>query len=98
MYLSNESLVVVLLVGLVAGWLAGQIVRGTGFGLIGNIIVGLIGAFIGDRLIPDLNIHLGTGIVSLIFNAAIGAIVLLLVLRLLFGGRRWGGWDWRGRW
>ena len=60
-----------------------------------DIIVGLIGAFIGDRLIPRLNIHLGTGIVSLIFNAAIGAIVLLLIVRLLRGG---GGWGWRRRW
>ena len=85
----------VLIVGLVAGWLAGQIGRGAGFGLIGDIIVGLIGAFIGDRLIPRLNIHLGTGIVSLIFDAPVGAIVLLLIVRLLRGG---GGWGWRRRW
>jgi uncharacterized membrane protein YeaQ/YmgE (transglycosylase-associated protein family) len=44
---------------------------------------------------PRLNIHLGTGIVSLIFNAAVGAIVLLLIVRLLRGG---GGWGWRRRW
>jgi uncharacterized membrane protein YeaQ/YmgE (transglycosylase-associated protein family) len=98
MYLSNESLIVILLVGLLAGWLAGQIVRGGGFGLIGDIIIGLIGAFIGDRLIPSLHIHLGTGILALIFNAAIGAIVLLLILRLLFGRPRWAGWGWRRRW
>jgi uncharacterized membrane protein YeaQ/YmgE (transglycosylase-associated protein family) len=98
MYLSNESLLVIVLVGLVAGWLAGQLVRGAGFGLVGDLIIGLVGAFIGDRLIPSLGIHLGTGIVSLIFNAAIGAIVLLLILRLVFGGPRWGGWGWRRRW
>jgi uncharacterized membrane protein YeaQ/YmgE (transglycosylase-associated protein family) len=96
MYLSNESLIVILLVGLVAGWLAGQIVRGAGFGIIGDIVIGLIGAFIGDRLLPRLHIHLGTGIVGLIFNAAIGAIVLLLIFRLLFGARR--SWVWRRRW
>ena len=95
MYLSSQSLIVILIVGLVAGWLAGQIVRGAGFELMGDIIVGLIGAFIGDRLIPRLNIHLGTGIVSLIFNAAVGAIVLLLIVKFLRGG---GGWGWRRRW
>ncbi|SEF00647.1 hypothetical protein SAMN05444161_9093 [Rhizobiales bacterium GAS191] len=51
--MSNESLIVVLIVGLVAGWLAGQIVRGTGFGLIGDLVVGIIGAFIGDWLLPN---------------------------------------------
>ena len=95
MNLSSQSLLVILFVGLIAGWLAGQIVRGSGFGLIGDIIVGLIGAFIGDWLIPRLGIHLGTGIISLIINAAIGAIVLILVVRLLRGG---GGWGWRRRW
>jgi uncharacterized membrane protein YeaQ/YmgE (transglycosylase-associated protein family) len=98
MYLSNESLLVIVLVGLVAGWLAGQLVRGAGFGLVGDLIIGLVGAFIGDRLIPSLGIHLGTGIVSLIFNAAIGAIVLLLILRLVLGRPRWDGWRWRRRW
>ena len=95
MYLSSQSLVVILIVGLIAGWLAGQIVRGAGFGLIGDIVVGLIGAFIGDLLIPRLGLHLGTGLVGLIVNAAIGAIVLLLVVRLVRGG---SGWGWRRRW
>jgi uncharacterized membrane protein YeaQ/YmgE (transglycosylase-associated protein family) len=98
MHLSNESLLVIVIVGLVAGWLAGQVVRGAGFGLIGDLIVGLIGAFIGDRLIPRVGIHLGTGILSLIFNAAIGAIILLLIIRLVFGRPRWGGWGWRRHW
>ena len=96
MYLSNESLIVILLVGLIAGWLAGQVVRGAGFGLIGDIVIGLVGAFIGDRLIPRLDIHLGTGIISLVFNAAIGAMLLLLVLRLFWARGQWGG-GWR-RW
>jgi uncharacterized membrane protein YeaQ/YmgE (transglycosylase-associated protein family) len=64
-----------------------------GFGLIGDLLVGLIGAFIGDWLLPRLDIHLGQGIVALIVNAFIGAVVLLLILRLLGGG--WGyrrGW------
>ena len=68
---------------------------GGGFGLIGDLIVGLIGAFIGDWLLPQLGIHLGTGILSLILNAFIGAAVLLLILRrraAVASGmrRRWG--------
>jgi uncharacterized membrane protein YeaQ/YmgE (transglycosylase-associated protein family) len=90
MYLSNESLFVILVVGIVSGWLAGQVVRGGGFGLIGDLIIGVIGAFIGDWLLPRLNIHLGTGTVALIINATIGAIVLLLIVRLVSGGGRFG--------
>ena len=89
MNLSNESLIIILVVGIVAGWLAGKIVDGGGFGLIGDLIVGVIGAFIGDWLLPRLNIHLGVGLVALIINATIGAIVLLAILRLVFGSRRW---------
>jgi uncharacterized membrane protein YeaQ/YmgE (transglycosylase-associated protein family) len=95
MYLSNQSLLVILIVGIVAGWLAGRVMEGGGFGLIGDLIVGLIGAFIGDWLLPQLGLHLGTGILSLILNAFIGAVVLLLLLRLVSGGwgrRRWGRW------
>ena len=69
-----------------AGWLAGQIVAGGSFGL--------IGAFIGDWLLPRLDIHIGVGTVALVINATIGAIVLLIILRL-FAGRNGGGW--RGR-
>jgi uncharacterized membrane protein YeaQ/YmgE (transglycosylase-associated protein family) len=97
MHLSNESLLVIILVGLIAGWLAGQVMRGSGFGLIGDLIVGLLGALIGDWLLPRLNIHLGVGIVALIINALIGAIVLLLILRLI-GGGGWGYGRWRRRW
>jgi uncharacterized membrane protein YeaQ/YmgE (transglycosylase-associated protein family) len=76
----------------VAGWLAGRVMEGGGFGLIRDLLVGLIGAFIGDWLLPQLGIHLGAGIVALIINAFIGAVVLLLILRLI------GGWRYRGRW
>ena len=95
MHLSNQSLLIILIVGIVAGWLAGRVMDGGGFGLIGDLIVGLIGAFIGDWLLPQLGIHLGTGMLSLILNAFIGAVVLLLILRLVgggFGRRRWGRW------
>jgi uncharacterized membrane protein YeaQ/YmgE (transglycosylase-associated protein family) len=100
MHMSNESLLVILLVGLVAGWLAGQIVRGTGFGLIGDLIIGIIGAFIGDWLLPQIGIHLGVGIVSAIINATIGALILLLIMRLVRGGGGFfgGRWGWGRRW
>jgi uncharacterized membrane protein YeaQ/YmgE (transglycosylase-associated protein family) len=77
------------------------VVRGGGFGLIGDLIVGVVGAFIGDWLLPRLGIQLGVGMVSLIVDATIGAIVLLLILRLVGGGGGFGSrWGWRGgrRW
>ena len=86
MVLSNESIIVILFVGLVAGWLAGKIVRGTGFGIIVDILVGVAGALIASLLFPKLGIHLGTGIVSEIIYSAIGAIILLLIVRLVRGG------------
>ena len=88
MQLSNESILVILFVGLVAGWLAGKIVRGTGFGLIGDILVGIAGALVASFLFPKLGIHLGTGLVSNIIYSAIGAVVLLLVVRLIRTGGR----------
>ena len=88
MSMSNESILVILLVGIVAGWLAGQIVRGTGFGLIGDLIVGIAGAFVAAWLFPRLNIHLGSGIIAEIIAAALGAIILLLVVRLIRGRGR----------
>jgi uncharacterized membrane protein YeaQ/YmgE (transglycosylase-associated protein family) len=91
MHLSNESLIVIVIVGIVAGWLAGNIVRGGGYGLVGDLIVGVIGAFVGDWLLPQLGIHLGSGWVPLVANATLGAIVLLILLRLVSGVGR-GGW------
>jgi uncharacterized membrane protein YeaQ/YmgE (transglycosylase-associated protein family) len=88
MHMSNESILVILFVGLVAGWLAGQIVRGTGFGIIGDILVGIAGALIASLLFPRLGIHLGSGLISEIIYSAIGAIILLLVVRLLRNGGR----------
>jgi uncharacterized membrane protein YeaQ/YmgE (transglycosylase-associated protein family) len=88
MHISNESLLVILFVGLVAGWLAGQIVRGTGFGIIGDILVGIAGALVASLLFPRLGLHLGSGLVSEIVYSAIGAILLLLLVRLVRSGGR----------
>jgi len=88
MVLSNESIIVILFVGLVAGWLAGKIVRGTGFGIIGDILVGIAGALVASLLFSKIGIHLGTGLVSKIAYSAIGAIILLLVVRLVRRGGR----------
>ena len=85
MQMSNESILVILFVGLIAGWLAGKIVRGTGFGIIGDILVGIAGALVASLLFPKLGIHLGVGLVSEIIHSAIGAVVLLLIVRLLRG-------------
>ncbi len=85
MYISSESILVVLFVGLVAGWLAGKVVRGTSFGIIGDILVGIAGAFVATLLFPKLGIHIGTGLVSEIIYSAIGAVILLLIVRLVRG-------------
>src|ERR1700694_2972241 len=88
MQLSNEIIRFILFVGLIAGWLAGKIVRGTGFGIIGDILVGIAGALVASYLFPKLGIHIGTGLVSEIIYSAIGAVVLLLIVRLVRTGGR----------
>ena len=74
------ALLIILAIGAVAGWLAGIIMKGGGFGLIGDIIVGIVGAFVGGWLFGQLGISIGTGIVNSIFTATIGAVVLLFVI------------------
>ncbi len=78
-----EVILIWLLVGAIAGWLAGLIVRGGGFGLFGDILVGIVGAIIGGWLLPRLGIAIGVGIVSTIATAVIGAVVLLLIVKLV---------------
>jgi uncharacterized membrane protein YeaQ/YmgE (transglycosylase-associated protein family) len=82
-YMSLEGLLIFLLIGLIAGWLAGQIMRGGGFGLVGDIVVGVLGAFIGGFLLPRIGLAIGGGFVADVINALIGAIILLFVLRLI---------------
>ena len=95
MFMSGESLLAILLAGLIAGWLAGKIVAAGGFGLIGDIAVGIVGALIGTWLLPRVGIHIHSGFLGTIIVATIGAIVLLLAIRLVSGGfgrRRTGFW------
>ena len=66
-----------------------QIIQGTGFGLVGDLVIGVIGAFIGGGLLPQLGIHLGSGIISAIIDSTVGALLLLLVMRLVRGGNGW---------
>jgi uncharacterized membrane protein YeaQ/YmgE (transglycosylase-associated protein family) len=100
MNMSGESLLVILFVGVIAGWLAGQLVRGAGFGLVGDLVLGILGAFLGSWLLPRLGIHLGAGMISAIINATLGAVLLLLIVRLLRGGSGWGNrfGGWGRRW
>ena len=81
-----EAIIIILIVGAVAGWLAGQIVRGMGFGLIGNIVVGIVGAFIAGWLLPRIGIVIGGGMIASIINATIGAVVLLVIVGLIRRG------------
>jgi uncharacterized membrane protein YeaQ/YmgE (transglycosylase-associated protein family) len=71
---------IVLLIGAAAGWIAGQILKGYGFGLVGNIVVGILGAVIANWLLPLIGVHIGGGIIAAIINAVIGAVILLLLI------------------
>jgi len=81
------ELLVTLLIGAAAGWLGGMIYKGSSLGIIGNIIVGIIGSFIGTWLLGELGISLGSGWIGSILTGAIGAIVILFLLNLIFKKR-----------
>ena len=87
--MSAEALLIILLIGAIAGWWAGQIVRGTGFGLLGDIVIGIVGAFIASLLFPRLGIQLGGGILAAIIAATLGAVILLIIMRLVRQRGRW---------
>ena len=80
--MSTESLIIFLAVGLVAGWLAGQIMKGGGFGLVGDLVVGVIGAFLGGWIFSQLGINTW-GLLGLLITALVGAVVLLALLRVV---------------
>lgn len=81
--MAGGSLLVFLFVGGVAGWLASLIIRGSGLGIIGNIVVGVIGAFISGLVLPQVGISLASGMIGSIIHAMIGAIIFLFLVRLI---------------
>lgn len=78
-----DSIIIMIVVGAIAGWLAGQIMRGFGFGLLWNIIIGIVGAFVGVWLLTTLRIVPFAGFLGSIVNATIGAVVLLFIIGLI---------------
>jgi uncharacterized membrane protein YeaQ/YmgE (transglycosylase-associated protein family) len=77
-----EGLIWFLLIGLIAGWLAGKVMRGGGYGVVGDMIVGVIGALVGGWLFGILGISAG-GLIGSIITAFVGAVLLILLLRLI---------------
>lgn len=80
--MSAEAILIWILVGAIAGWLAGQIVKGSDFGLVGDIVIGILGAFIGGWLFGGF-IVVGSPIIGMILSATLGAVILLVVLRVV---------------
>src|SRR5258708_39371159 len=78
-----DSIIIMLIVGAIAGWLAGQIVRGFGFGLLWNIIIGIVGAFLGVWLLRQLGFNPFAGFIGSVVHAAIGAGILLGIIRFI---------------
>jgi len=81
------EIVVILIIGAIAGWLGSTIYKGSGLGLIGNIVVGIVGSFVGYWALGKLGVNLGTGWIGAILTGAIGAIIVLILLNLIFPRR-----------
>ena len=81
------EIVVALIIGAVAGWLGSMIYKGSGLGLIWNIIVGILGSILGYWLLGELGVSLGTGWIGAILTGAIGAIIILILVNLIFNRR-----------
>jgi uncharacterized membrane protein YeaQ/YmgE (transglycosylase-associated protein family) len=89
-YLSNQRMITILLVGVAPGYLAGRAARGSGSGLAGDAAIGIVGTLSGNWLLPRFHIHLVGGLAGMFVDSAIGAAVLLLIVRLI-GVSQWGG-------
>ena len=82
------EILITLLVGALAGWLGSLIIRASGFGLIGNIVIGILGSFVGTWVLGKLNYSFGGGIGGAILTGAVGAIVILVLARIIFPGKK----------
>ncbi|NOD32934.1 MULTISPECIES: GlsB/YeaQ/YmgE family stress response membrane protein [unclassified Ruegeria] len=78
-----SSVLAMIFIGAIAGWLSGKIMEGRGFGLLGNIIVGIVGAFLAGMIFPALGFSVGGGFFSSVFFATVGAVILLFVIGLI---------------
>ncbi|MCL5980390.1 MAG: GlsB/YeaQ/YmgE family stress response membrane protein [Gammaproteobacteria bacterium] len=78
------SMIVFLIIGAAAGWLAGVIVKGRGFGILGDIVIGIIGAFLGGFLLIAFGLAglVGAGVISAILVATVGAVILLVIVKI----------------
>jgi len=81
------DIVYVLLIGIAAGWIAGRLTKGKGFGLVGNLVIGIIGALVGAFLLPLVQLEV-KGNIGFLIQSTVGAVVLLLLLGLAFQKRR----------
>jgi uncharacterized membrane protein YeaQ/YmgE (transglycosylase-associated protein family) len=86
---SNGALVAMIVAGIVSGWLAGR-VRGQGFGVVGDLFVGMCGALVGNWFLPRLGVRPGVDIVAHIIDASIGAVILLIMVRFVLDVHGWG--------
>jgi uncharacterized membrane protein YeaQ/YmgE (transglycosylase-associated protein family) len=81
--MDTHGIIMWLIIGAIAGWLAGILVKGGGYGLIGDVVVGIVGAFIGGWLAGVLGLNIGGGLIASIITATIGAILLIVILRMI---------------
>lgn len=79
------NIIVILIVGAIAGWLGSQLFKGSSYGLIGNIVIGILGSFVGYWLLAKLGVSMGGGLLGAILTGAVGAIVILVILQVISG-------------
>ena len=82
---SLQALAIIVLVGGIAGWLAGLLMKGRGLGVLGNIVIGVLGAFVGGWLLGVVGVSIGGGLLGAVLTALLGAVVLLALIRIIVG-------------
>jgi uncharacterized membrane protein YeaQ/YmgE (transglycosylase-associated protein family) len=79
------NIILILIVGAIAGWLGNLLLKGSGYGLIGNMVIGILGSFVGYWLLGKLGFSFGGGLLGAILTGAVGAIVILVILQIISG-------------